>query len=54
MRLAGLGVRVVTAPLADAGGAVRHSPQALANVLLELAAEQMAQPASTSGTHLRR
>ncbi len=40
-RLQGLGVRVVTAPLADAGGVVRHSPQALARVLLSLASEQM-------------
>jgi uncharacterized cofD-like protein len=40
-RLHGLGVRVVTAPLADAGGVVRHSPQALAGVLLRLASEQM-------------
>jgi uncharacterized cofD-like protein len=50
-RLAGLGVRVVTAPLADAGGVVRHSPQALANVLLELAAHQVASPASSSGVN---
>ena len=45
-RLRGLGVRVVTAPLADAGGAVRHSPQALARVLLNLASEQMLQERS--------
>ncbi len=45
-RLQGLGVRVVTAPLADAGGAVRHSPQALARVLLSLASEQMQQQVS--------
>ena len=31
-RIDALGVRVVTAPLADAGGVVRHSPQALAGV----------------------
>jgi uncharacterized cofD-like protein len=35
-RLDALGVRVVTAPLADAGGVVRHSPQALADVILGL------------------
>ncbi len=45
-RLQGLGVRVVTAPLADAGGVVRHSPQALARVLLSLASEQMLQGVS--------
>ena len=39
-RLDGLGVRVVTAPLADAGGVVRHSPKALANVVLSLTAER--------------
>jgi hypothetical protein len=39
-------VRVVTAPLADAGRVVRHSPQALASVLLGLTSEQMARRAS--------
>ena len=51
-RLQGLGVRVVTAPLADAGGVVRHSPQALARVLLSLASEQMLQ--GTTRRALRR
>lgn len=41
-RLEGFGVRVVTAPLADAGGVVRHSPKALADVVLGLAREQLA------------
>jgi uncharacterized cofD-like protein len=45
-RVEALGVRVVTAPLADAGRVVRHSPQALASVLLGLTSEQMARRAS--------
>jgi len=45
-RVEALGVRVVTAPLADAGRVVRHSPQALASVLLDLTSEQMARRAS--------
>jgi uncharacterized cofD-like protein len=40
-RLANLGVRVVTAPLADAGGVVRHSPKALAEVILGLTSERV-------------
>jgi uncharacterized cofD-like protein len=35
-RLEGLGVRVVTSDLAEAGRVVRHSPEALASVLLDL------------------
>jgi uncharacterized cofD-like protein len=53
-RLEGLGVRVVTAPLADAGGVVRHSPQALARVLLELAFAPAVQPASPTVARRRR
>src|SRR5450631_4033900 len=45
-RVEALGVRVVTAPLADAGRVVRHSPQALASVLLGSTSEQMARRAS--------
>jgi 2-phospho-L-lactate transferase/gluconeogenesis factor (CofD/UPF0052 family) len=35
-RLEGLGVRVVRSDLAEAGRMVRHSPEALAEVLLDL------------------
>ncbi|MGI9539976.1 MAG: gluconeogenesis factor YvcK family protein [Miltoncostaeaceae bacterium] len=38
-RVAGLGVRVVAADVAEAGEVVRHSPDALAAVLVALAAE---------------
>ncbi len=49
-RLDALGVRVVTAPLADAGGVVRHSPQALADVILGLTADRDAlRPAAPVG-----
>jgi uncharacterized cofD-like protein len=46
-RLRALGVRVVAGDLAEAGRVVRHSPEALAAVLLELVAEAArAQPAT--------
>jgi uncharacterized cofD-like protein len=49
-RLDALGVRVVTAPLADASGVVRHSPQALADVVLGLTADREAlRPATPVG-----
>jgi hypothetical protein len=38
-RVAEMGVRVVAADVAEAGEVVRHSPDALAEVLLRLAAE---------------
>jgi uncharacterized cofD-like protein len=46
-RLQAIGVRVVTGDLAEAGRVVRHSPEALAEVLLELVREAAgAQPAT--------
>jgi uncharacterized cofD-like protein len=46
-RLASLGTRVVAGDLAEAGRVVRHSPEALAAVLLELVGEAMgADPAT--------
>jgi len=41
-RLEAMGLRVVAADVAEAGTVVRHSPQALARVLLELAHEATA------------
>jgi uncharacterized cofD-like protein len=43
-RIAALGVRVVTAPLADAQGVVRHNPEALSKVLIDLADAQLRTP----------
>jgi uncharacterized cofD-like protein len=46
-RLTALGVRVVAGEMAEAGRVVRHSPEALAAVLLELVREAAgAQPAT--------
>ncbi len=46
-RLQALGIRVVAGDLAEAGRVVRHSPEALAPVLLELAREAAgAEPAT--------
>ncbi len=47
-RIAALGVRVVTAPLADAQGVVRHNPEALSKVLIDLAYEQLRTPVPRS------
>lgn len=43
-RLEALGVRVVAADLAEAGTVVRHAPDALARVLLDLAREAVTAP----------
>ena len=47
-RLAALGIRVVEGDLAEAGRVVRHAPEALAAVLLELAREAAAAQSATA------
>ncbi|HWH14035.1 MAG TPA: gluconeogenesis factor YvcK family protein [Miltoncostaeaceae bacterium] len=49
-RVAALGVRAVTADLAQAGSAVRHDPDALASVLLRLAMEAVGRPDAALAT----
>lgn len=50
-RLHALGVRIVTGDLAEAGSVVRHSPEALAAVLLDLAREAVSDTKSQHPTH---